>query len=189
MSDRSYQSQKRALKEARLKDNYDKEKRRKKWGGGPFIALSRPFLNSYLLKILSPLATRLLFNLLSQYNGMNNGDLTLAWSVMENYGWSGRSTLEKARKQLMECGLLLLSRQGGKHKPSLYALSLFSIDECNGKLEELKPTEAPPNDWLKAEIKLRSEAQSSRDKAKQNPCPVSRVKKVLAVPPPGLKPH
>ncbi|HEX5359672.1 MAG TPA: hypothetical protein VFW49_01005 [Fluviicoccus sp.] len=131
-----------------------KEARRNKWGGGNFTGLQRAFLDSTLLKRLSPYACKLLLDLLSQYNGCNNGDLTVAWSVMQHYGWSGKSTLEKATKELLACKVLILARQGGRNRCSLYALSIFAVDECKGKLEEISRTEKPTNDWLQNELRL-----------------------------------
>jgi hypothetical protein len=147
--------------------SYESEKRKAKWGGGPFIGIARDFFSSHLLASLSPYAAKLLWDLLAQYNGTNNGDLTIAWKIMEKRGWSGRSTLNKAQKELLACGLLILTRQGGRHRPSLYALSLLSIDECKGKLEEVRPTQEPLRTWLLAEQKLRAAAQSKAAQIKK----------------------
>lgn len=142
--------------------SYEREKRRAKWGGGPFVPLARDFKDSLLLKSLTPFGCKLLFDLLSQYNGCNNGDLCITWSLMQPRGWSGKSTLEKAQKELIDCGLLVLSRQGGRNRPNLYALSLFSVDECKGKLEEIRPSESPAKQWQQTEIRLRASLQKTQ---------------------------
>jgi hypothetical protein len=139
------------------KKSYEKEKRRAKWGGGNFIGIGREFYSSALLASLSPYACKLLWDLLAQYNGTNNGDLTTTWKVMQKRGWSGRSTLRKAQDELLACELLVLSRQGGRHKASLYALSLFSIDECQNKLEEIKPSIEPVKKWMLADARLKAQ--------------------------------
>jgi hypothetical protein len=146
------------------KKNYLKEKRRNKWGGGPFNAIPRDFLNSLLLAQLSAHALKLLLDLISQYNGMNNGDLCITWKFMERRGWSGRSMLAKAQSELLECGLLVLTRQGGRHRASLYALSIYSIDECSGKIEELSATKDPVKKWLLHEQRLSNIARSTTGK-------------------------
>lgn len=152
--------------------NYDKEKGRAKWGGGPFVGLSRDFTESLVLATLSPYGSKLLLDLLAQYNGLNNGDLSTTWSIMAKRGWSGRSTLGKAQKELLDTGLLLLTRQGGKHRPNLYALSFMCIDECKGKLEELSPTKVPLDTWRNRERALKMEERSSiANRAKVAPRP------------------
>lgn len=90
--------------------------------------------------------TRLLLELARQYNGFNNGDLSAPWSQLQKRGWKSKGTLNKAIKNLLHWGMIELSRQGGMHQCSLYALTWKNIDECKGKLE-IAPTRAPSNRW------------------------------------------
>ncbi len=72
---------------------------------------------------LSGKSVKLLMDLFAQYRGNNNGDLGMAWKVMEAKGWRSRDALDRARKELLENGFIMLTRQGGKHqcnpKPTL----------------------------------------------------------------------
>lgn len=95
---------------------------------------------------LSAYAVKLLTDLLAQFKGFNNGDLCLAWSIMEKRGWKSRDTLDRARKELLDVELILVSRRGDRKRPNLYALTFFAIDECGGKLD-IKPTEKPTSRW------------------------------------------
>lgn len=66
----------------------------------------------------------------------------------EKRGWKSKATLDKARRELIERGVITLTRQGGRKWPCLYAITLYWIDECKGKRLEVAPTNAPPNNWL-----------------------------------------
>jgi hypothetical protein len=83
-----------------------------------------------------------------QYNGKNNGDLCAAWRLMRMKGWRSKGTLSRAVKGLQESGFILLTRQGGRHKAALYAVTFRAIDECGGKLE-VQPTVTALNTWKK----------------------------------------
>jgi hypothetical protein len=87
---------------------------------------------------LLALCVKLLFDLLTQYRGQNNGDLTAAWKVMKPRGWRSEMTLHKAKKELLNAGLIVETRMGARpNKCSLYALTCFDLDE-NDKLEMTK---------------------------------------------------
>lgn len=85
-------------------------------------------------------------DLAAQFKGYNNGDLCMAWTLMEKRGWKSRDTLNKARKELLDVDLILVSRRGDRKRPNLYALTFFAIDECGGKLD-MKPTDRPHSTW------------------------------------------
>lgn len=85
------------------------------------------------------IAKALLFELLGQYNRRNNGDLTTAWSVLKDRGWKSRDTLFKAAQELLSTGWIVKTRQGGRNRCNLYALTFFDIDDCGGKVEIYKP--------------------------------------------------
>lgn len=95
---------------------------------------------------LSAHAVKLLNDLMAQFKGFNNGDLCLAWRIMEKRGWKSRDTLNKARQELLDCELILVSRHGDRKRATLYALTFFAIDECGGKLD-IKSTERPVSTW------------------------------------------
>jgi len=119
-----------------------------KWGGGPFVAMPRDFLRSRTLASLSPFAAKLLLDMLAAYNGRNNGDLCCTWVLMQPRGWRSKSTLEKARRELLDKGVIQLTRQGGRRWPNFHALDLFWVDECKGKQLEVAPSGRPTNRWL-----------------------------------------
>lgn len=103
-------------------------------------------LASHVYISLSAHAIKLLIDLLAQFKGFNNGDLCLAWTIMKKRGWKSRDTLNKARLELLDCELILVSRHGDRKRATLYALTFYAIDECNGKLD-IKATERPVSTW------------------------------------------
>lgn len=112
-----------------------------------FLALPHHVLRSEAYRTLSHPARAALVDVGSLFRGNNNGDLAaLAPAIMEPLGWRSRSTLTRAIGELVEHGLLELTRQGGRNMPSLYALSWLGIDECGGKLD-VSPSKAPSNKW------------------------------------------
>lgn len=120
---------------------------------GQFHTVSRELLVSHVFIALSSYAVKLFVDILSQYTGFNNGDQCLAWTVMKKRGWKSKSTLDKARKELMAVELIEVSRYGSRRRPHLYALSIYAVDECNGKLE-MKQTTVPSSAWRRHEPRV-----------------------------------
>jgi len=85
--------------------------------------------------ILSHSAAHLLDNLIAQYNGKNNGDFSAAPAIMKLYGWNSNGSVCNALNELLAYGFIEMTRQGGRNKCSLYAVSWLVIDECGGKLD------------------------------------------------------
>lgn len=113
---------------------------------GGFAALPHCLLESEVYIRLSAHAVKLLIDLLAQFKGFNNGDLCLSWSIMKKRGWKSRDTLNKARKQLIDEELIIISRHGNRRRARLYALTFFAVDECGGKLD-ISATQKPLSLW------------------------------------------
>ena len=107
-------------------------------------------LRSASFSRLSGHAVKLLMDLVAQYKGDNNGDLCTAWTLMQKRGWRSRDTLNKARRELLAGEWIMVARQGGRHKPTLYALTFYAIDECGGKLD-VNATHSPSGIWRRHE--------------------------------------
>lgn len=121
----------------------DKRARHKgRKGNAPFLHIPHDVINSEAYQQLDGWAVRLLVDVAGQFKGFNNGDLNAAWSQMSKRGWRSKGTLHKALKALLSAGLIEQTRQGGKNRCSLYAVTWRSIDECSGKLD-VRPTKAP----------------------------------------------
>jgi hypothetical protein len=92
------------------------------------------------------MAAHLLDNLTAQYNGGNNGDLCAAPKTMKLYGWNSQGSINKALTELLALGFIEQTRQGGRNKFSLYAITWKPIDECKNKLD-VNPTRVASNLW------------------------------------------
>lgn len=102
---------------------------RHKRDGMLFAAFPYEVLQSRQLVALSAPAIKLLIDFMSQYRGGNNGDFCAAWSTMEARGWRSRDTLAKALAELIGGGFVQQTRQGGRHAPSLYAITFYALDD------------------------------------------------------------
>lgn len=143
----------------RFKDHAEKRE------GRGFTPLPHVVLQSAEFAALSAFAVKALLDLLAQYRGDNNGDLCAAWTVMKARGWRSRDSLAKGLGELLERGLVVVTRQGGKHKASLYGVTFYEIDWCGGKLDIEAPTRAFMGAWHRqqaehAPLKQHGNAQS-----------------------------
>lgn len=96
---------------------------------------------------LSGSAVKLLMDLVCQYNGRNNGNLTVAYSVLKRRGWKSKQTISSATHELLDANLIVQTREGYFTNPggrcALYAITWKAIDECPGKNLTLRPTSTP----------------------------------------------
>lgn len=120
----------------------------------PFLSLPSNILHSEEWAALTPFEVKLLIDLGAQYNGRNNGNLCAAWTLMKPRGWRSPGTLSKALRGLQANGFIELTRQGGLHQCSLYALTWRGIDDCDGK-HDANAWPVPTNRW-KRENRLAS---------------------------------
>lgn len=123
--------------------------------GGNFAVLPHAVINSQNFMQASGFAIKLLMQMMAQLRfekdggTKNNGDLCVSWSLMKNRGWRSKSTLQRAREELLYYGFIEQTRQGlalVKGVPNLYAVTFLAIDECKGKLD-VAPTRKPSGRW------------------------------------------
>ena len=121
---------------------------------GGFVALANAYLRTPEFAALSGKAVKLLLELAMQYNRSNNGDLALTRSVLAPRGWRSMDSLQKARDELINAGWIMVTRQGGRNIPTLYALTWEPIDRCGGKLDVAHDT-MPSHLWKTVNAKHR----------------------------------
>lgn len=123
---------------------------REKRDGGAFLTIPLSVLNSRAYIDVSPHAKALLLDLFTQYRGNNNGDLSAAWKLMRPRGWRSEATLNKAKRELLNAGLIEETRMGARpNKASLYAVTWCALDPCDGKLD------ISPNEFRRGAYRLR----------------------------------
>ena len=114
---------------------------------GRFLRLPHSVIASQSFIGLRGNAAKLLIQISAQYNGRNNGDLTVAYGFMKSRGWRSKSTLSKAVSELVDAGLIVKTRDGYFRNPGarcdLYAITWENIDECPGKDLGIGPTDTP----------------------------------------------
>lgn len=125
-----------------------REKAKNRKETGRFAQLPHVVLNSADYISLSYKSKALLVDLVYQYNGKNNGDLTAALGFLKKRGWVRSATLSSAANELLEANLIIRTREGRFQNPysrcALYAIAWQPINECEGKDLEVRATSTPP---------------------------------------------
>ena len=104
--------------------------------GESHIGVPHCVLNGAAYLALNAHARMLLWDLAAQYRGDNNGDMCAAWKVMQPRGWRSEETLQKAKRDLIDLGLIVETRKGARpNKATLYAVTWCALDHCGGKLD------------------------------------------------------
>jgi hypothetical protein len=142
----------------------DRQKHKGRRESGTFTLIPHAVQDSANWYACTGTAIKLLCDLARQYNGNNNGDLCAALSVLKPRGWRRGETIMHAVRELLHYGLIELTRQGGLHKPSLYALTWRPIDECKGKLD-VPATKIAPGTWREARARFERPAKKPCRKA------------------------
>jgi hypothetical protein len=120
-------------------------------GEGPsWVSFPHRLLTHRRFYSLSSHAVKLLCYLAGQYKGSNNGDLQATFVLAKKAGWRSKSNLHAATQELDKAGFIRITRQGGKNQCSLYALTWFAIDDCDGKHDHA-PTHTAPYDFMRME--------------------------------------
>lgn len=125
---------------------------------GAFLAIPFNVITSDNYRKLSAKGVKLLFDVASQLRmkrggTINNGDLCITAKVMKECGWNSRESLYMARDELIHYGFVEKTRRAmQRNQCHLYAITFFSIDYCNGKLD-VKETRVPSNLWKQAKRK------------------------------------
>lgn len=98
-------------------------------------------------RALTFVARVVLQELMAQYNGSNNGDLSATRTMAKEWGIGSDNTLRNALKELEAAGWIIQTRTSlfNKHgaRCALYALAWLPIDECAGKGLDVAPSKAP----------------------------------------------
>ena len=115
---------------------------------------------------LSFVAKSLLSELAYQYKGNNNGNLTVALSILRKRGWRRSATISRATQELISASLIIRTRESRFSNPgsrcALYALSWRHIDECPGKDLDVGPTTKAPRQFSLEKIQYQKSGNGKR---------------------------
>lgn len=93
---------------------------------GAFIQVPLAVLNSTAYKNLSGSAKVLLWDVVGQYKGDNNGRLLTGWKIMsEDRLWVSKATLSRAKSELLKSGLLFETRKGARPNKSSWCAATW----------------------------------------------------------------
>ena len=100
---------------------------------GGFARIPHAVMDSQAFMGLSDRAKSLLFALIRQINGANNGRLQLTNSWLSKHGWQSHSSNSKAIAELLERNLIVISRLGGLNAGcNWYAVTWLQISNFDG---------------------------------------------------------
>jgi hypothetical protein len=134
---------------------YAKAKGRSQKGPG-FVQLFHYFIDTPQFYKLKGNALKLLVYLVRQYDGKNNGDLSVSTEYMKKH-WRSQDTKDRALGELLKGGWIIETRKGGMGMgASLFAITWKPIDACDGK-HSMEPTTYPLNLWKQDEKKTSPE--------------------------------
>lgn len=80
---------------------------------GGYTPMPHAVLDSVAFKGASHTARSLLYELLRQHTGFNNGHLHLAQGWLRRRGWKSGDTIQRAKVELIERELIVQTKQGG----------------------------------------------------------------------------
>lgn len=128
-----------------------------------FLALRHDVLRSTEFGKLGGNAVKLLLFLSAQFNGKNNGDLSMSKKDLLAAGWASEETARRARDELLAAGFIRITRNGLSRRPHLYGVTFKPIDECPGKGLEVA-AEHKACDWWKRDATLKTSARNNTPK-------------------------
>ena len=133
-------------------------RKKSKGNTGRFAGLPYQMMTSTKYIELSVHSKALLYELAYQYNGKNNGDLTLTASLLGARGFAS-STVSRCLNELKQRGFVVVTRQGWKQrsKPTLLAITWQGIDDHPSGLEYdegVKVDPRPLSLWRDEEKKI-----------------------------------
>jgi hypothetical protein len=124
---------------------------------GPWAPLPLDLLRSRRMAELSPYAAKLLLDLISQFRSgdYGNGDVAATFDGMRVRGWTSKATLQAALRELLDSGLLIVTRQGGRRVCTLYALTPWPL-HCDLTKLDCGPGAYSTNSWRADPVKAAS---------------------------------
>ena len=132
--------------------------KKKQYKANSFAGIPRLVMQSDDYIKLSGNAVKLLLALCYQFRGHSNGNLTAAWSVMqEQFGFRSQETLNRVKKELIAAEMIIQTRTPKFLNPggqcALFALTWHKIDDCPGRRLEIKSTIRPWRDFSQEKSK------------------------------------
>ena len=153
---------------------------------GRYTALPHEVMDSVAFRNAGHTARSLLFELLRQHNGGNNGRLQLAGPWLKRRGWTSSDVIQRAKRELLERELVIQTRQGGLNfGPSWFAVTWLPISNFVGL--DLTANQYHPGAWRFLDASPIAQKQSTHPVKRNSTAPSSGVGVVQAAPLEGTK--
>ncbi|MEN1927607.1 hypothetical protein WCE37_01140 [Luteimonas sp. MJ250] len=115
--------------------------------GGAAFVMPLTLLRHPNFTRLSPWAVKLVIDLARQYTGFNNGYLCASRTLMKECGWRSSAQLHNAMAELEHYRIIVRTRQGGRNRASLHALTWRRIDDKPNNPLDVGPAIRPTDEW------------------------------------------
>lgn len=149
---------------ARSKFKRDAEK----CDGRQFLRLPLVVLESPGYRQASHTARSLLLDIAMQFTGNNNGKLTACAKYLNAKGWRSNDTIVRARRELIDCGLLIETRKGGwPNTAAWYALAWRDLDHGVGL--DISPQHFRRGAYMQPEVAPKAKRNSGTKNASPTP--------------------
>lgn len=136
------------------------------WHGG-HAAFPRVFFITEEFRALSPQARSLLIEYALRFKGSNNGNLEMTEQQFATAGLGTPTTFRRYNAELINAGWIVITRQGGLGRCSLYALTYLPINSMEIQYDHPIKAGAPCHLWM-------DEKRDQRD-ARQKPTQRNRL--------------
>lgn len=153
---------------------------------GRFSAVPHGVMDSNAFQGAGHPARSLLYELIRQLSGRNNGHLQLAAPWLKKRGWKSADVVQRAKGELLERGLIVLTRQGGLNSgANLYGVTWLHISNFVGL--DISPQSYHPGQWLLMDRLPLIENRGLSSALRSGDVPSTGAAGSLAVPPSGAK--
>jgi hypothetical protein len=127
---------------------------------GTFSAMPHSVMDSYAFQGAGHPARSLLYELIRQLSGRNNGHLQLASPWLKRRGWNSADVVQRAKAELLIRQLAIKTRLGGLNAgPDLWAVTWLPISNYTGLTEVSALTYHPGRVALSEPSNSRSETR------------------------------
>ncbi len=113
---------------------------------GSYTPLPHALLDSTAFMGASDRCKCMMLELMRQHSGRNNGQLQLAVGWLKKRGWKSVDAIQKAKAELVERGLALMTKKGGLNiGPDRWALTWLAITDFSNL--DIRPGSYAPGAW------------------------------------------
>lgn len=152
---------------------------------GRYSAIPHAVMDSDAFAGASHPARSLLFELIRQHTGGNNGHLQLATGWLRRRGWTSADVVQRAKTELITRQLAIKTRLGGLNAgPDLWAVTWLPISNYAG-LTEVSAMTYHPGAWHFLNPPVPIPKRDERSVSRNSAVPSPGIADTLAVPSPG----